>query len=94
MKSITIQVSDETMKHVESLVAAGEYASAEEYFAVLIERDRQDDDMPQWMEDELARRLEAMDRGEGGEEEVTPEYWDRMRKALSERLRRARGEVA
>ncbi len=92
MKSITIQISDETVRHIESLIAAGEYLNVNEYFAMLIERDQHAGELPRWMEAELLEGVESLDRGEGIE--VTPEYWAQLRKKALDRIQKNRGEVA
>ncbi len=94
MKSITVQLSDEAAQYLEARIAAGEFRDISEMVASLISKVLEEEEMPQWMEDELVRRIEASDRGEVKSEEVTPEYWDRLRAQLHERIRRTRGEVA
>ena len=94
MTSITVQLSDEAVQYLEARIAAGEFRDVNELVASLISERLEEEEMPKWLEDELVRRIEALDRGEVQSEEITPEYWDRLRDQLHERIRRTRGEVA
>jgi Arc/MetJ-type ribon-helix-helix transcriptional regulator len=86
MKPISVPISDpELREFVDGLVASGVYPSAGQYVQSLIEEDRK-------------RRARAklekllLEGLEGEPIEVTPEFWEKMRKEFDERQARRNGK--
>lgn len=92
MKSITINLPDEALKHIDQQVACGDYRSAGEYLASLVARDCGDDTMPIWMKEAVSKGIASLDRGEGIR--VTPEMWEEKKQKFVSAMRQKRGEVA
>lgn len=88
---IDIEISEDTQKHIDDLIATGDYASFQEYVDDLIRCDRQGGE-PQWIQRFLLKRLKEIENSP--RHEVTPELVDEMKAELRRRIQARRGEVA
>jgi antitoxin ParD1/3/4 len=85
MASLHISLSEPLREWVDSLVVAGDYSTPSEYVRELIRNDQR-----RKAEARLdALLLEGLESGDA--HEVTPEFWDRMKVRVEERLQRTKG---
>jgi antitoxin ParD1/3/4 len=85
MASLHISLSEPLREGVDSLVVAGDYSTPSEYVRELIRNDQR-----RKAEARLdALLLEGLESGDA--HEVTPEFWDRMKVRVEERLRKTKG---
>lgn len=82
---MNVSLPESLRKFAEERAAKG-YSSVSEYFRVLLREDQKR--LAQERLEQLL--LEGLDSGEPIE--VTPEFWRDLRKEVSERVRKARGE--
>jgi antitoxin ParD1/3/4 len=85
MQEITIQLSDTMKEFVDGRVAAGDYRSAADFVDHLLKEEQKRRAL-----DYLKTKVRESEAS-GESEDITPEYWDEVRKTFRQKYAQERG---
>jgi len=85
-ETMSISLPDTLRRYVEDRVRDGHYGNTSEFIRELIRRDLDEQRQEQRLalERQLMEAVASLDRGEG--HDVTPEYWEELRRRARARL--------